>query len=92
VWIITRAAVDELYTSGNITISEIQKYNPMIGHATMYNEFLRPYGGLAPVLGGEINAHGTLDDDGRKFIYKMHSRMLPDNPLEAKYKFEIIDK
>jgi len=91
-WIITRVQVETLYNDKLITIPEIWDCDPMVGHATMYNEVLRPYGGGAPVLGGEINAHGTLDEDGRKFIYKMHSRMLPDKPLVAKYKFEIIDK
>ena len=90
-WIITFEQVLELLEGESITIPELEALDPLVGHADMYNEVLRPYGGGAPVLGGEINAHGTLED-GRRFIYKMHSRLLPGEPLEAKNKFEIFDK
>ena len=91
VWIITFDQVMELYNSGVVTIPKIEACTPMVGYATSYNEVLRPYGGGAPVLGGVISAKGTLDD-GRKFIYHMHSKLKEGGPMEAQYHLSIIDK
>ena len=90
-WIITFDQVLELYNSGIVTIPKIEACNPLVGHATSYNEVLRPYGGGAPVYGGVFNAKGTLED-GRRFIYNARTKAIPGEPMEAKYKFEIIGK
>ena len=91
VWIITFDQVLELYNSGVITIPKIAACNPLVGHATAYNEFLKPYGGGAHVYGGVFNAKGILED-GRKFIYHAKTKAVPGEPMEAHYILQILDK
>jgi len=91
VWIITYDQVLELLARESITIPELAACEPLVGHAHMYNEVLRPVGGGAPVFGGEFNGHGYLED-GRKFILKLRTILKPDEPLKTNNMLQIIDK
>jgi len=92
-WIITYDQVLDLLSgpSPSITIPELEALEPLVGHATSYNEVLRPGGGGAPVIGGEFNASGTLED-GRKFIYTSKTKAKPGEPMTSNNKLQIIDK
>lgn len=90
-WIITYEQVLQLLDNESITIPELEALEPLVGHAVSYNEILRPYGGGAPVLGGEFNAKGWLEGGG-KFIYTMHTKVKPGEPLESNNMLKIIDK
>jgi len=91
IWIITYEQVLQLLDNESITIPELAALDPLVGHATSYNEVLRPYGGGAPVFGGEFNAKGWLEGGG-KFIFTMKSKVKPGEPLIGNCKLQIIDK
>ncbi len=90
-WIITYDQVLQLLANQSITIPELEALDPLVGHATSYNEVLRPYGGGAPIFGGEFNAHGTLEGGG-KFRYTRHTKVKPGEPLISNSKLQIIDR
>ena len=93
IWIITYDEVMNLLeVEESITMPLLRDLNPLVGHATMYTEVLRPFGGGAKVLGGQFNAHGWLEDDKGRFILNMHTKVKEDQALESNVKFEIIDK
>jgi hypothetical protein len=79
-----------------LTINNIAELEPWVGHATSYNEVLRPYGGGAPVFGGEFNARGTLEtwegEDRGKFIFSWKTKAKPGEPMTSNLKLQIIDK
>jgi hypothetical protein len=91
IWIIRYDQVLQLLVNESITIPELAALDPLVGHATSYNEVLRPAGGGAPVFGGEFVAHGILED-GRKFIYTAKTKVKPGEPLTSNNKLQIIDK
>ena len=96
IWIITFDQVLGLLANQSITIPELEALEPMVGHATSYNEILRPVGGGAPVFGGEFNAHGTLETwEGEyigKFIYSWKTKLKPGEPMTSNLKLQIIEK
>jgi hypothetical protein len=91
IWIITFEQVLQLLANESITIPELEALDPLVGYATSYHEVLRPYGGGAPVLGGEFNASGMLED-GRKFLYTCKTKVKSGEPLISNCKLQIIDK
>jgi hypothetical protein len=58
-----------------LTIGELSALDPLVGHATHFNEVLHPDplpaigGGGNPVSKIIINAQGRLDEDGRRFQF-----------------------
>lgn len=90
-WIITFEQVLDVIEDGHLTIAELESCDPMVGHASLYQENLRPFEGGAKVFGGIFNAKGVLED-GRHFIFHINNQIKPGEPLRGVVKFQIIEK
>ena len=84
--------MDLLEVDKSITMPLLRGLDPLCGPAGMYKEVSGPVMAEPEHLGGQLNAHGWLEDDKGRFILDMHTKVKEGQALESKVKFEIIDK